>query len=218
MSASVPNRPDLSAPALYQMSLPFPETRPFLPSKPEVVTAPVAEPPPIACPAPDPAARILSDIVLVPPQSTGPIAGSIFIPAVVGVGAGPRDVLDRPHYGVPCTLADVLLRLADDPTQPRNRADMRSAIRAVGRVLGRQLADIPAHPAKLGALLADASPALVGFNLARWSRVRSLTLGALRDLGIQVMQGAISPGSAPHGANSVLTCRTSATGMGFPAF
>ena len=59
----------------------------------------------------------------------------------------------------------------------------------MGEALHRPLIDIPADPAQLRGLIAAASRASIGMSKARWSRVRSLTLAALRDLGIDMMPG-----------------------------
>ena len=87
------------------------------------------------------------------------------------------------------TLADVLARLEAVSSRDRRHVEMKSAIRKVGEVLRRSLIDIPADPAELRALIASASRASVGMTKERWSRVRSLTLAALRDLGIDLLPG-----------------------------
>jgi integrase len=87
------------------------------------------------------------------------------------------------------TLADVLARLEAVPSRERRAVEMKSAIRKMGEVLRRSLIDTPADPAELRVLIAAASPASVGMSKERWSRVRSLTLAALRDLGVDIMPG-----------------------------
>ena len=96
------------------------------------------------------------------------------------------------------TLADVLARLEANPSRDRRHVEMKSAIRCMGEVLRRpNLIDIPADPAPLRKLIAAASPASVGMTKARWSRIKSLTLAALRDLGIDMMPGRDIGGSSP---------------------
>jgi integrase len=69
------------------------------------------------------------------------------------------------------------------------RQHIKSAVRAVGRVLGRPLRDVTTDPVQLRELLASATPASAGMTSERWMRVRSLLLGALREFGFDVMPG-----------------------------
>jgi hypothetical protein len=88
------------------------------------------------------------------------------------------------------TLADILGRLegADDLTD-RQRADLRSAVRTVGRVFDRPLSELPAHPEFLRTRLETVVPAAVGLTAARWTNVRSLLRKALEVSGFSVMPG-----------------------------
>lgn len=97
---------------------------------------------------------------------------------------------------VPETLADVLVALAAG--RSKKHAEMRSALQMIGKVIGRPLRDIPASLPRLSDLVAQASPTLVGMTPARWARVRSLTLAALRKVGLEVMPGRYTSG---HSAN-----------------
>jgi integrase len=56
---------------------------------------------------------------------------------------------------------------------------MTSGIRKVGTVLGRNLAEIPADPAKLGPRLQEVSYAAHGISKQTWANCRSLTLKAI---------------------------------------
>src|SRR5450759_919868 len=97
----------------------------------------------------------------------------------------------------PKTLADVAANLPRCMSSPRKLAEAISALRMVGRVRGRPLADIPAHPTELRVLLAGAAPALAGIKMARWNRMRSLVMGALASVGIEVMPGRSTDGLSP---------------------
>ena len=99
--------------------------------------------------------------------------------------------------GTLVSLADVLAELEANPSRDRRHVEMKSAIRKMGEVLRRPLFEIPADPAQLRALIASASRASVGMTKERWSRVRSLTLAALRDLGVDTMPGRDIAGHSP---------------------
>jgi integrase len=188
MSASVLKRPQQSKPGRLQLSLPLSEpARPASPPPPDGTPLPVIlalhEAPQAVLPIP-------AEAVLEPEQPLAPAARSVptlavATPAEDASADEPSSVVEAPH-----NLADVLLRLAEcDSMSPDRRANIRSAVRALSRVLGRSLADIPTDPAQLRELMANASPASAGLSPARWARIRSLTLAALRDLGIRTMPG-----------------------------
>jgi integrase len=104
---------------------------------------------------------------------------------------------EQPALPPAATLADVQARLQANPSRERRHVEMKSAIRKMGEALHRPLIDIPADPAQLRGLIAAASRASIGMSKARWSRVRSLTLAALRDLGIDMMPGRDIGGISP---------------------
>lgn len=79
----------------------------------------------------------------------------------------------------PLMLADVLAELPRQNLSPTVRRDMASAIRKVGVILGRDLAEIPADPARLNAKLQNILPAAHGISQQRWANVRSLVLKAI---------------------------------------
>lgn len=87
------------------------------------------------------------------------------------------------------TLADVLRVIEALPRRDRRHVEMKSALRRMGDVLRRPLNNVPADPARLRALVSAAPRASVGMSKERWSRVRSLTSAALRDVGIDVTPG-----------------------------
>jgi integrase len=107
------------------------------------------------------------------PSTPPPLPGAVnpvARPTLVGAGA--------------TSLADVLEALEAMPPAGRRHVEMKSAIKRMGDVLRKPLHDVSAHPSELRALIKDASRASVGLTKERWSRVRSLTLAALRDFGI----------------------------------
>ncbi len=88
------------------------------------------------------------------------------------------------------TLSDVLDRLgAPGDLTERQRADLRSAVRTVGRALDRPLTELPAHPEFLGRRLRQINPAAVGMRKSRWANVRSLFRKALEMAGVATMPG-----------------------------
>lgn len=65
------------------------------------------------------------------------------------------------------SLAHVLQALEASPSRDRRHAEMKSAARRMGVVLRRSLFDIPAEPAALRWLMAEAPPACVGMTKER---------------------------------------------------
>ncbi len=186
MSTSAPIRPSLSVTDVRQLSLFSPEGVSDPREVPSATGSPCTEwasSAPAQSPessAPDDEA-VVTSIPINEPTDIGPPLGELS--SATRPALSPRDEA--------ATLGDVLRRLRDDPgsASSSKRAHMKSALTTVGRVLDRPLSEIPANPATLGTLLADASPALAGIKPHRWSRVRSLTLSALREVGMQVMPG-----------------------------
>lgn len=88
-------------------------------------------------------------------------------------------------------------RLRSVKPETRKSADMRSALRTVGKVLDLPLEQIPTDPAKLGLLLNEALPMVAAVSPARWSRVKSLTLSALVTAGSEVLPGRDMQGLSP---------------------
>lgn len=125
---------------------------------------------------------------LVPPPGLDPdVAGDL--------GLADEDVV--PQVG---TLADALAWYDDAVSIHPRRANIRSAFRALERVLGLPASGIPASPDKLRLLLQDASPSRVGMRPRTWVQYRSVALGALRALGVAVIAGRDSTPLAPEWA------------------
>lgn len=77
------------------------------------------------------------------------------------------------------TLADVLAVVGASNLLGTAVRDMLSAVRKVAKVLGRDLAEIPADPSRLNARLLEISPSSYGISKQRWANCRSLTLKAI---------------------------------------
>ncbi|MFO1039754.1 MAG: hypothetical protein U1E45_23170 [Geminicoccaceae bacterium] len=95
-------------------------------------------------------------------------------------------------FGLPPvpTLADVLKALDRHPDlTPRRRADLRSAVISVARILGLPPASTPARLDLLRRQLARVLPAAHDMTRPRWNTVRSLFGKALRRAGIEVLPG-----------------------------
>jgi hypothetical protein len=105
------------------------------------------------------------------------------------------------QLGLPATLADVLLQLDGLPLEHRKRGELRSALNTFCRATGIGAARVTTEIESISKLISDVSPSLAGLTLARWTRVRSLLLSALRHCGIDVMPGRSSDAlSAPWSA------------------
>ena len=97
----------------------------------------------------------------------------------------------------PADLEEARALFEDSVCDRKDRAQVRSAMKTVGKVLGLQLALIPADPVKLGPLLRAATPASAGVKPRNWTQVKSRTLGALRSCGVAIPASrATSPLSA----------------------
>ena len=95
-------------------------------------------------------------------------------------------------------MADLLARiLADTGLTSRRRQDIASAVRTIGKALGRPLADLPAHPAYLRSRLAGVSPTMAGLSLARWANAKSLLRAAMRQTGLAHLPGRYTVPMAP---------------------
>jgi hypothetical protein len=69
----------------------------------------------------------------------------------------------------------------------RVRADCRSALRSLARIMGRPLNEIPASPRLLRSRLDELSPARFGLTRGRWANLRSLVLKALKLAGVDAL-------------------------------
>lgn len=81
-------------------------------------------------------------------------------------------------------LGDVaaMVRLADVDVQARR--NMASAINTIGRVLDRDIRDIPAHAPTLRMLLSKANPEANGISPTHWRNTRSSLNRAMKALGL----------------------------------
>src|SRR5215469_11791642 len=96
------------------------------------------------------------------------------------------------------TLGDVLRHLeAETALEPRLCREMCSALRTVCRVLGKDATAVPAQPRQLRGDLAKVTPAMAGVSPGRWANIRSLTLKALKRVGIKSMPGRARAAHAP---------------------
>jgi integrase len=66
---------------------------------------------------------------------------------------------------------------------------MCSALRTVGRAIGRRLDEIPANPRWLRERFATLSPAMAGVSIGRWQNVQSLLRSALKHAGLTAVPG-----------------------------
>jgi site-specific recombinase XerD len=88
------------------------------------------------------------------------------------------------------SLFDLLHKItADDTIAPRRRQDVLSALRTLARVLGKPLAECPAHPGFLADRLKGFSPASANLSPGRWSNTLSLTRFALKQAGVLTVPG-----------------------------
>jgi integrase len=133
---------------------------------------------------------------IVPPS--GDAEGQqVHVPAPVAPGAvyaapavaAPLGATTENALPAPANLAQVLARLDQRDRHDQRVANMRSAVKMVGKVLGQRLEDISTEPPVLAKRLAEANPALARMTPQRWIKVRSQTLAALRATGIPVLPG-----------------------------
>jgi integrase len=77
------------------------------------------------------------------------------------------------------TLADVIAGISRAELPDRRRQELKSAVRAVARALGRRLGEVPADPRLLANRLAEVAPVAVGIPSRRWANIRSLVRAAM---------------------------------------
>ncbi len=82
------------------------------------------------------------------------------------------------------TLADVLARVESFPWEAQARANVKSGIKIVARVLGRPLELISLSLSELRKALADASPAQAAVSPTRWRNAKSELNRALKELSL----------------------------------
>jgi integrase len=88
------------------------------------------------------------------------------------------------------SLAQVAEQIAaDESLTRRQQQEMCSALRTVGRAIGRRLEEIPANLRQLRERLAAITPAMAGVSHGRWNNALSLTRGALKHVGLATIPG-----------------------------
>ena len=91
------------------------------------------------------------------------------------------------------TLADVLSAIvSSDLLTSRQRQDMASAVRSVGRFLSRPLSTLPSDARSIRNLLEGIQPARHDISPGRWANIRSLTFKALDHAGVRRLPGRSS--------------------------
>jgi hypothetical protein len=79
------------------------------------------------------------------------------------------------------SLAELSDKIASDQAlTARQRQESCSALRSVGRALGRRLDEIPANPRQLRERLVTLTPGVAGVSPGRWNNIVSLTRVALK--------------------------------------
>ena len=71
------------------------------------------------------------------------------------------------------TLDYLIILISNSDFPKAKKLDMASAVRAIGKALGTNLADIPADPGLLRRRLDMISPEAIGFSPRRWANIRS---------------------------------------------
>src|SRR5262249_5821407 len=77
------------------------------------------------------------------------------------------------------TLAEVIVLISTAEITSRQKQDLGSAVNTVAKLLGADLAAVPAEPALLRRRLEQISPAAYGLSQGRWNNIRSLLGKAL---------------------------------------
>jgi integrase len=77
------------------------------------------------------------------------------------------------------TAADLIQLISNADLPKAKKLDMASAVRAIGKALGADLADIPIDPGLLRRRLDMVSPEAIGYSPRRWANIRSLLARAL---------------------------------------
>jgi integrase len=98
--------------------------------------------------------------------------------------------------GVP-SLADILLRVADDPALiERQKRDRTSHLRLVARALNKDTRDIPALPAWITKRLVDFHPTRLGLSTRTWANARSSlrkVIGTYAGIPSRPVEGPLLP-------------------------
>jgi integrase len=108
-----------------------------------------------------------------------------------GTVAPPHLVRPAPLTGIAnATLADVMAFVSADPDiSAVQRGDRRCALRVLAKVLGKELALIPAEIEPFRPMVAAALPGAYGISEKRWGNIRSRVLASMASAGLPVMTG-----------------------------
>ena len=88
------------------------------------------------------------------------------------------------------SLADMIERLKQDQRLPiRRRQNWIWAAKTIARAIGKNPADIIAHPEFLRTVMEKAAPASIGLTRASWNNARSLFGKALEWAGVASIPG-----------------------------
>jgi integrase len=126
--------------------------------------------------------------------------------------------LSRKPADVPgqLSLLDLLEKIAiDDAMANKRRQDVASALRTMAKVLGKPLAECPAHPGFLRSRLKGFSPATADLSTARWRNTLSLTRFALKHAGLLKVPGRYREPLSPEWATlfALVTDHRTRSGM-----
>jgi hypothetical protein len=91
----------------------------------------------------------------------------------------PFDLVSQPLRIVELTLADVLAMVQTADLPKRQRQELASALRTVGRALDRPLERIQADPRHLAPRLKAVAPRAIGITARSWNNIRHRTRKAL---------------------------------------
>src|SRR5689334_17090287 len=97
------------------------------------------------------------------------------------------------HPSRNATLADVLARIDASNVGDKKRGELASAIRTVGKVLGRPPEEIRADAESLRRRLNDISSVTADMSPGRWANVRSLLRAALVIAGVGLFSRPTEP-------------------------
>src|SRR5437899_1124591 len=83
------------------------------------------------------------------------------------------------------TLAAAIGLIAVDPRlDAREKSDFRSALRSLCRVFGKDPAELVADPRALRRRMKEFGPAVAGLSPGRWRNICSLSMSALKSVGV----------------------------------
>ena len=95
----------------------------------------------------------------------------------------------REGLNAPALSLEVVLERLDaaEGLSAHARADCRSALRSLSRIIGRPLKEIPANPRHLRQRMDEVSPSRFGLSHGRYANIRSLVLKALKLAGVAAL-------------------------------